>query len=254
MDHPLVITEPPLNPPSARLAMAELAFETYGVPALHFVDAGAAAFTLHRAAGRCVQPTRGGLDEGREGKGRRRGRRSSGWAQRTAGGLRLGARRGAPARRPLRSMGDCGVVAIIGHAATTVVPVVAGRPRWAAALRGAAGGALMTDHLAALLRLRHPGLAPGLLGDGVVEAMKERHCAAAEDYGQLLAAVAAAPATAGAAFGGERGGNGPRRVAAGAAFHSWRRWTGGAHGWCGAKGGACSGARRSRAGWLAERA
>ncbi len=50
MDHPLAITEPPLNPAGGRAAMAELCFETYGAPALHLVDGGAAAFGLRRAA------------------------------------------------------------------------------------------------------------------------------------------------------------------------------------------------------------
>lgn len=52
VDHPIAITEPPLNPSAARATMAELAFETYGAPALHFLDPGAAAFAAHRAEGR----------------------------------------------------------------------------------------------------------------------------------------------------------------------------------------------------------
>jgi hypothetical protein len=59
VDHPLVITEPPLNPPSGRAALAELCFEAYGAPALHLVDGGAAAFSAYRARGRWGAAGRG---------------------------------------------------------------------------------------------------------------------------------------------------------------------------------------------------
>jgi actin-related protein len=52
VDHPLAVTEPPLNPHGGRAAFAELAFETYGAPALHFLDPGAAAFSLYHSQGR----------------------------------------------------------------------------------------------------------------------------------------------------------------------------------------------------------
>jgi hypothetical protein len=77
------------------------------------------------------------------------------------------------------------------------VPVINGRPAWHAALRSGAAGALLTDHLSQLLRLRHPSLPPGLLPDGVVEALKEAHCAVAGDYPAALGDVAARPETAG---------------------------------------------------------
>ncbi|GBG00222.1 hypothetical protein Rsub_12707 [Raphidocelis subcapitata] len=146
VDHPLVVTEPPLNPSAGRAALAELCFETYGAPALHLVDGGAAAFSMHRARG---------------------------------------------------SLGNCGVAVVVGHSCTTVVPVINGRPAWHAALRCGAAGALLTDHLTQLLRLRHPSLPPGLLPEGAVEALKEAHCAVAGDYRTLLGEVAARPDTAG---------------------------------------------------------
>lgn len=52
VDHPIAITEPPLNPSAARAATAELAFEAYGAPSLHFLDPGASAFSLYHSLGR----------------------------------------------------------------------------------------------------------------------------------------------------------------------------------------------------------
>lgn len=47
MDHPLLLTEPPLVPSGARSQLAQLLFEAYGVPALSFVAAAPAAFYHH---------------------------------------------------------------------------------------------------------------------------------------------------------------------------------------------------------------
>lgn len=45
--------------------MSELVFETYGAPALHFLDPGSSAFSMYHARGRCVaQWGRGGCDGG----------------------------------------------------------------------------------------------------------------------------------------------------------------------------------------------
>jgi hypothetical protein len=70
IDHPLAVTEPPLNPGASRAAMAELVFETYGAPALHLLDPGAAAFSLHHSRGRRA---------GARGTGRGRARCSAQW-------------------------------------------------------------------------------------------------------------------------------------------------------------------------------
>jgi hypothetical protein len=78
------------------------------------------------------------------------------------------------------------------------VPILRGAPAWHAALRSSAGGALLTEQLLQLLRLRYPLLGPGLLGDAAAEALKERHCEVAGDYASQLRAIAAAPDTAGA--------------------------------------------------------
>jgi len=35
-EHPVLLTEPPLNPTSNRVRTSEIFFETFGVPALYF--------------------------------------------------------------------------------------------------------------------------------------------------------------------------------------------------------------------------
>lgn len=44
---PLLLTEPPLPPAGARIQLAQLAFEAYGVPALSYVAAAPAALFHH---------------------------------------------------------------------------------------------------------------------------------------------------------------------------------------------------------------
>jgi actin-related protein len=53
-----------------------------------------------------------------------------------------------------RSLGSSGIAVVAGHSSTTVVPVLDGRPAWHAAARSGASGALLTDQMQQLLRLR----------------------------------------------------------------------------------------------------
>ncbi len=92
------------------------------------------------------------------------------------------------------SLGDCGIAVNIGYSSTTLVPLVNRRPAWHAAIRTSAAGGLLTDQLEQLLKLRFPLVT---LADGVAESLKERHCATAGSYSEVLRAIAAAPETAG---------------------------------------------------------
>ncbi|GMH33446.1 hypothetical protein BSKO_01280 [Bryopsis sp. KO-2023] len=51
--HPVIMTEPCLNPSYSRAQMAELLFEAYEVPAVHFAADSPCAYAFNRKIGRC---------------------------------------------------------------------------------------------------------------------------------------------------------------------------------------------------------
>jgi actin-related protein len=54
VDHPVLLTHPPLGPPSNKAALAELLFEAYGVPSVQFAAPGPCAFLHNSRQGRWV--------------------------------------------------------------------------------------------------------------------------------------------------------------------------------------------------------
>ena len=74
-------------------------------------------------------------------------------------------------RAPALRGAAAGVVAACGHSATHVLPVVGGMPALQSAVRLAPGGLAVSEHLAALLAARYPGLA----GAAVARAEEVKH-------------------------------------------------------------------------------
>ncbi|KAF6254511.1 actin-domain-containing protein [Scenedesmus sp. NREL 46B-D3] len=192
VDHPLLMTEAPLMPNSARSQLAQLLFEAYGVPALSYVAAAPAAFYHHYSRHHLLQQQAQQQQQQQQ-------QQQNGWA---ALGLQQ-----SELQQLLQQTGSwqeaycgssSGLVVCSGNSSTYVVPIYKGQPQWSAAMRCWAGGAACTGHLQQLLGLQAPAGAGGLLGNWqLLEALKEGFCFAAGDYRQQLRAAADQPHTAG---------------------------------------------------------